>query len=468
MKRRTFVKGLVAPAAAAVSGFQLPLVNASDHDGKLFVFVQADGGWDPTSFCDPKTNTPGEKVINHWAETGEIRQAGNLFYADFGNNGEFFEKYSPRMLVINGVDAQTNSHSAGIVHNWSGRVSEGYPSMSALLAAHHAPGLSLSYLSFGGFSDTAGLAAYTRLNGAELIRNIATPEITSGDHPASYVRQADWETLKTFRADNIARLAAAAHLLPRAARNRRLYAAALSPEATEGLKAYAALIPPNDELQQEEEFENHRSSLRRQAQLTILAFKARVAVSADLYLGGFDTHAKHDPEHNWLLGNLTNSVDFLWELAEIHGVADRLVVVMGSDFGRTNHYNVDGGKDHWPIGSFVVMEKNQPWTNRVVGETDAVHFAHKIHPVTLRRDGGNGTIIYPKAYSQGAPPVSRNRELPGCPAVPVPQYRRFCVFRISSFGRGMAVSRSADTDAVECNRSVGPERKWRGGGPCRR
>ena len=53
-------------------------------------------------------------------------------------------------------------------------------------------------------------------------------------------------------------------------------------------------------------------------------FKARVAVSADLYLGGFDTHANHDPEHNWLLGNLTDSVDYLWEFAETHEVADRL------------------------------------------------------------------------------------------------------------------------------------------------
>ena len=399
MKRRTFFKGLLAAAGGAVSGFHLPLANAADYDGKLFVFVQADGGWDPTSFCDPKTNTPGERIINHWAEAGDTWQAGNLFYADFGNNGEFFEKYYDRMLVINGVDAQTNSHSAGVVHNWSGRVSEGYPSMTALLAAHHAPGLSLSYLSFGGFSHTAGLAPYTRLNGADLIRNIATPEVTRGDHSQSYINQADWETLRAFREANIVRLAAAPHLLPRAARNRRLYAAALSPEATEGLKAYAALLPPDDELEQGEEFETlagMRSELRIQAQLAILAFTARVAVSADLWLGGFDTHANHDPEQNWLLANLTNSVDFLWEFAEIHGVADRLVVVMGSDFGRTNHYNADAGKDHWPIGSFVVMEKNQPWTNRVVGETDALHFAHKIHPATLQRDDANGTIIHPK------------------------------------------------------------------------
>ena len=396
MKRRTFVKGLLAPAVGAVSGFQLPLANAADYDGKLFVFVQADGGWDPTSFCDPKTNTLGEKVINHWAENGEIRQAGNLFYGDFANNAAFFEKYYDRMLMINGVDAQTNSHSAGVVHNWSGRVSEGYPSMTALLAAHHGPGLSLAYLSFGGFSDTGSLTTYTRLNNADLLRNIATPNFVRGDNSRPYLNPADWETFRVFRAANIARLSEAPQLLPRAARNRRLYGAALSPEATEGLKAYAALIPPDDELEQRQQFGQLESELRRQAQLAVLAFKAKVAVSADLYLGGFDTHANHDPEHNWLLGNLTDSVDFLWEYAETHGVADRLVVVMGSDFGRTNHYNVDAGKDHWPIGSFIVMEKNQPWTNRVVGETDALHFAQKIDSATLVRDDAKGTIIHPK------------------------------------------------------------------------
>ena len=400
MKRRTFVKSLLAPAVGAVSGFHLPLANAASYDGKLFVFVQADGGWDPTSFCDPKTNTPGEKIINHWAENSDTRQAGNLFYADFANNAAFFDKYYARMLVINGVDAQTNSHSAGVVHNWSGRVSEGYPSTTALLAAHHGPELSLAYLSFGGFSDTANLTTFTRLDHPQLICNIASPNLNAWDDSYRYLHSADWERFRNFRTANIARLAAAPNLLPRAVHNRRLYAAALSPEATEGLKAYASLIPPDDELEQpvgfKGAFNSYESELRRQAQLTVLAFKARVAVSADLVLGGFDTHRDHDVDHTWLLGNLTDSVDYLWELAEIHGVADRLVVVMGSDFGRTNHYNVDNGKDHWPIGSFIVMEKNRPWTNRVIGETDALHFAYKIHPTTLQRDDLNGTIIHPK------------------------------------------------------------------------
>ena len=395
MNRRRFIQAMLA--AGATPGFHLPLANAADYRGKLYVFVQADGGWDPTSFCDPKTNTPGEQVINHWAEQGEIRQAGNIRYAPFARNQAFFDKYYQRILVVNGVDAQTNSHTAGIVHNWSGRISEGYPTTTALLAAHSGFELPMPYLSFGGFSNTAGVAVFTRLNNPDEIRNVARPEMDRGDSTRRpYHHQADWATLTQYRLERAARLASAPNLLPRDARNRELHAAALQPGATEGLRAYADMIPDRDELEPTEEGQGYHSRLRQQAQLTVLAFKAGVAVSADLYLGGFDTHDNHDPEQGWLLGNLTDSMDYLWDYAELHGVADRMVVVMGSDFGRTNRYNAEGGKDHWPIGSFLVMEKNQRWTNRVVGETDELHFARKINPLTLQRDDPGGTLIYPK------------------------------------------------------------------------
>ena len=73
-----------------------------------------------------------------------------------------------------------------------------------------------------------------------------------------------------------------------------------------------------------------------------------------------------------------------------------VIVVVGSDFGRTPHYNNDNGKDHWPIGSVIVMERNAVWGNRVVGVTDGGHNAHLINPTTLQRDDSGGTIIYPK------------------------------------------------------------------------
>ena len=376
-----------------MAGFRLPLANAADYRGKLFVFVQADGGWDPTSFCDPKANTAGEAVINHWAERDEIRQAGNIAYAPFAHNQAFFEKYHRRMLVINGVDAQTNSHTVGIVHNWSGRNAEGYPAMSALLAAHYGPQLPVAYLSFGGYSNTGGIARYTRLNNAALLTTIARP-VQEG-----YIAHEDWTALRERRDSDAARMAAVPGLLPDDARNRKLYRSAIG--FSDSLAAYADSIPSEEQLEQPEEYmsprnSTFRSELRRQVQLTVLAFDSGVAVSADLWLGGFDTHDTHDADQGWLLGNLTDSVDYLWDYAEEHGLADRLVVVIGSDFGRTNFYNSQNGKDHWPIGSYVIMEKNQPWTNRVVGKTDNLHFAHRINPTTLERDDADGTIIYPQ------------------------------------------------------------------------
>ena len=395
MRRRTFVKSVLA--MGALSGFRVPLANAADYMGKLFVFIQADGGWDPTSFCDPKTNTAGERKINNWADEAEIQEAGNIRYAPFGKNQAFFDKYYQRMLVINGVDAQTNSHTAGIVHNWSGRLSEGFPTTTALLAAQNGDGLAMPYLSFGGFSNTAGVTVYTRLDEPRVIRNIARPNMARGERTRRpFLSQLDWDTLARHRDSRVARLAGAPNLMPRAARNRALYASALQGDALEGLSTYAELIPAEDQLAQRESGYGFNSDLKLQAQLTVLAFKAGVAVSADMYLGGFDTHDDHDEGHGWLLGNLTDSVDYLWNYAEQHGLADRMVVVMGSDFGRTNHYNSDNGKDHWPYGSFVVMEKNQSWTNRVLGETDELHVAKKINPTSLERDDTNGTHIYPR------------------------------------------------------------------------
>ena len=209
MKRRTLLKCLLSTAVMA-PGFRLPLVRAENvYNGKLFVFVQADGGWDPTSFCDPKANTPGEKVINHWAET-ETRSVsvGNIPYAPFAGNQAFFEKYHRMMLVINGVDAQTNSHTVGIVHNWSGRNAEGYPTTAALLAAHFASDLPVPYLSFGGYSATGGITRFTRIDNADLLRKIANPA-------TEMFSEASWAAIESYQRANAERLASRNGTAPR-------------------------------------------------------------------------------------------------------------------------------------------------------------------------------------------------------------------------------------------------------------
>ena len=112
------------------------------------------------------------------------------------------------------------------------------------------------------------------------------------------------------------------------------------------------------------------------------------------------THNDHDFGHEPGLAAVADCIDYLWSYAEEQGIADRMTVLISSDFGRTPHYNSTNGKDHWPINSMVIMEKNAPWGNRVVGLTDEGHNAYKINPTTLLRDDLNGTNIYPKHIHQ--------------------------------------------------------------------
>jgi uncharacterized protein (DUF1501 family) len=123
----------------------------------------------------------------------------------------------------------------------------------------------------------------------------------------------------------------------------------------------------------------------RQAQLSLAAFQAGLAVSATLNLGGFDTHSNHDTDQIRQLAKLLGAIDYLWTQATAAGLADKLVVHVASDFGRGPGYNGTGdnaGKDHWPITSVLVMGAGVPG-NRLVGASDDASKPRKIDPATL-------------------------------------------------------------------------------------
>ena len=392
MNRRRFGQLVCGGVAASFLGGPSDAM-AADFGGRFVVSLQAEGGWDPTSFCDPKENTPGELIINHWAETEGTRTAGNIPYAPFANNEALFTRYHDMMLVINGVDAQTNSHDAGVTHNWSGRLAEGYPSITALYAAAVAPDLPMTYLSFGGFSNTQGVTRFTRVNDPNTILNVSSPNRQPGQDDYGFIRDSSWSIVQAAHRARQTRLVDATAVVPRARRNRRFYQSAV--DNAGGLNAFASALPPSDQLQQDEDLGMGQwSSLKKQAQIALTAFKAGVSVSADLQLGGFDTHERHDELHEPLLANVADSIDYLWTEADRLGIADRLLLIVGSDFARTNFYNSQNGKDHWPIGSMVIMEQSASWTNRVVGVTDELHNAVTIDPTTLAPDA-DGTLLHP-------------------------------------------------------------------------
>lgn len=395
MNRRHFVKKLLMAGTAGSLFPALPFAwGQTDYQGKLLLTLQLDGGLDVTSFCDPKENQGGEAEINRWSRSAGIQQAGNIPYAPFAANEAFFEKYYRDMMVVNGVDAQTNSHTTGVLHNWSGRNSEGMPSVTALMAAVKAPTLPLAYLNFGGFGHTRNIVRSTRVSDISAIRNIIFPNQSQWSSENYYRLPGDWERIKALHQQTMNGLRTAPGILEGDRQNRQIYFEAIS--RAEGIKAFGDMLPNPEEFMPARELQGgFFSTLHQQIQIALLAFKSGVSVSADLWEGGFDTHADHDQGHGALLTNVTDAVDYLWTYAEELNLADRLVLMIGTDFGRTPSYNAGDGKDHWPIASVMFMERQAAYGNQVFGETDGGHNALALSPRDFKRDDQNGVIIKP-------------------------------------------------------------------------
>ena len=98
MRRRELLKGLLAAFGGAAAGFRLPFADAAGLHGQTFRLCAGRRRLGPrraSAIRRPIRRV--EKVINHWAERDEVREAGNIAYAPFANNEAFFEKYYRRM-----------------------------------------------------------------------------------------------------------------------------------------------------------------------------------------------------------------------------------------------------------------------------------------------------------------------------------------------------------------------------------
>lgn len=390
MRRRDFTRLLGMAGLGTVAPWSLSASAAGTYTGPFYVSIAAIGGWDVTSFCDPKLNIGGERTINTWANNQGLAKAGNISYAPVADNKTFFERFYRDMLVINGIDTQTNSHDDGVRHTWSGRIGFGYPSFGAIASAATDPDLPLSLVHASGYSETAGITRFSRLQNPDVIRNLVNDStVQVGNVSYGLIEQDELALINQAQAARLNRLAANPALLPRQEKNlNNLYLA----NSTRGqLDAFAKLLP--------NQFNADRDY--RAAELALLAYQSGLCVACQLGFSGFDTHQGHDATHFDMLAKLTQLVGFIYDKAEQNGFADKLVVTLSSDFGRRPFYNPGGGKDHWPIGSAILIKQGASWGNRVVGATDGLHNALKINPTTLKADSSSsGIILEPKHLQQ--------------------------------------------------------------------
>ena len=295
------------------------------------------------------------------------------------------------MLVVNGIDSQTNAHDAGVRHNWSGKLSHGYPSFNAIASTIYGSDLPLAFISNGGYKETAGLTPYTLIQNPDTLRLLVNSNQVQWSD-AQFFYQDELDIVYRYQRERLERLLSKDNLLPKTRSHMdKLYQARIN---NSQLDALAEALP--ETVVEPIDKDNLFNTLLPQAQMALAAYQSGLCVCADLMIQGFDSHDDHDERHTTNLSRLTNGIEYLWDTAESLGIAERMIVFITSDFSRTPRYNDDNGKDHWPIGSAIFMQKNATWGNRVIGRTSETQDALAIHPETLTIDSSeNGTLIYP-------------------------------------------------------------------------
>lgn len=399
MYRRQFLKYLGSSGLGLAMPFSLSQAQGLSPN-RFWITVNAGGGWDPTYFIDPKGDKErldGRGPVNRYS-TSAITSSGNIRFPSSyptninppdanspGHFANFFPKHAERLLVINGIDTQTNNHDAGSRFVWSGKIEEGYPSFGALAAAASAPNEPLSYISNGGYDNTASLVAPARIGDGDVFQLLAYPNASrpweeEEDRRGDYFHPAVYADIQAARTARLQRLTASTSL-PLA--QQQINEVMMARSGDNNLNRLVNLLP-----------DRVSNGLSGQAEVAVAAFASGVAVSANMHMGGFDTHGNHDQNHANRLSQLLEGIDHLWSEIERNNLQDSVTVLVGSDFGRTPFYNDGNGKDHWNVTSMMAMGAGVRG-NRVVGATDDHVEALKIDPVSLAVNP-NGITLTPQ------------------------------------------------------------------------
>ncbi len=374
MKRRNFFSwmagaGICAAGVGrgAVAGFgSNGNPQAGTYEGPFFVHFAADGGWDPTGLCDPHSN------LNNGYDDSGIVTMGGIRYANVGDNAAFFERFADRLLIVNGIDLTTNNHAVGRRYVSSGKQDATLPHWAALAAATHGPGLPLAYVAEASESDPEGVVARSRVSDSSLLADLSFPDRVNPnavDDLSTYQAEPTLDMVAQWRQSRLDRMAQEQNLPRIAGAVDSLSAARSGSNELELLQSY---LP--DALA--------ATGIQQQMQVALAAYAAGIAVSATFSMGGFDTHSNNDAAQNSARANFLGAIMDFYDAAEQLGVSDRIVMTIGSDFGRTNRYNGNNGKDHWPVTSMMMMGQGIEG-NRTVGATDDDQYALKIDPDTL-------------------------------------------------------------------------------------
>lgn len=378
---------LAASAVGTATMFLTPSRRAraqsAGDTGPLVITIEAQNAWDPTFLVDPKVDagfTPWRAADVRTAPGTSIAYApsfnpvsdARVPYAVGAVPTDFFVKHGAKLLVVNGVDNATVSHDIGPRVAFCGSNREGVPTLAGLVAGVRGATLPMSLMTTGGFVNTEGLVPVTRAGNVDVLLGLARSNISNFTAVEANRRRIHDDSLMSLLRERV-RL-----------RDARRAASAQVPREIAGVlriapSRSAEVFTQFDELAQaldDAQSVTSANPIIPKAAAVMAAMKAGACAAAHFETDeSFDTHDNHDVDHPVSMQQLLEIVDFVIDTSSADTfLSERgVVVVVGSDFGRTR-YNDEGGKDHWPVTSMMIAAVGAASEliegGRVVGATD--------------------------------------------------------------------------------------------------
>ena len=397
--RRTFLKTLSGGAFATMAGLpsqRALAATAKVADNEFFIFIHAAGGWDVTLWADPRNEMRGivhpastentdTSQLRRWsdaplvdaARTFELIQppSSNLVFGPgIGNLAELYD----RITVINGLEMNTVAHPDGATFSATGRHLQGghviASSIDTMIANE-----------FGGdqLFPSVSVRFPSAFVGEHLDRRVvplAIDDVGAIGHTLSRAQAYDSDSERDLVT---AMLSEEAHdLAKRSVYPDTVQGVALQYEALRRMlgsnmqQAFSAngLRTAHPELNYKARF---TANAAVNSAFAIESMKRNLVRCVSFAIGGFDTHgnnyrtqAQLQQETFDLIASLVRSLDAVPHPTKAGAtLSEHCHILVVSEFCRTPQINLQGGRDHYPNNSALVISPRFR-ANFVFGQTD--------------------------------------------------------------------------------------------------
>jgi hypothetical protein len=379
--RRAFLTGASAAAAYASLGGASPLLAATAGPTEYFVLIHASGGWDVTLWADPRVEKTGAVQP---ATTANQQTAGVRLWADapFDAEAKTFRPVVPkgravqlgpavgdlldlfdRVTILNGVAMSTVAHPDGAAFASTGRhLVGGRPVASSIDAvlghsfgvAQMLPVVSIQFPSayLAGRLDPRAIpievAGVESLGQSLARRDIVTWKDDRDDVSSVLHTEAQRAIDRTTYAQRFTAISSQYDALGR-----------LVKEGVEGLVGVNGLHKAHPNLP----WSSRAGNASLSAAFAIEAMRRDLARVVAFSMSGFDTHATNYRFHALTLQDFFQMfVTMVKAFDEAphptlsgHKLSDHVHFLVFSEFCRTPQINVNGGRDHYPNNSMLIL-----------------------------------------------------------------------------------------------------------------